>query len=84
MRDIQERLTFYLGGLLGPNKVSAALYALVPHDEAVLEGAQPVDEVPGAVMLQQPLPVLSHLTTDAAAVVPSSTFIEMQMRAEQD
>ena len=76
-RDIQERFKFYLGGLFGPNEVSAALNALVPYDEAVLEGAQPVDEVPGAVVLQQPLPVLSHLTTDAAAVVPSSTFIEI-------
>ena len=75
--DVQERLNFYLGGLFGPNKVSAALYALVSHDEAVLEGAQPVDEVPRAVVLQQSLPVLSHLTTDAAAVVPSSTFIEI-------
>ena len=77
--DIPKKLTFYLGGLLGPNKVSAALHALVSHNEAVLEGAQPVDEVPGAVVLQQPLPVLGHLTTDAAAVVPSSTFNEIEI-----
>ena len=74
--EVQE---FYLGGLLGPNKVSAALDALVPHDEAVLQGAQLVDEVPRAVVLQQPLPVLSHLTTDAAAVVPSST-LKLELR----
>ena len=77
-------MNFYLGGLLGPNKVSAALYTLVPHNEAVLQGAQLVDEVPCAVVLQQSLPVLSHLTTDAAAVVPSSTFIEIEIKQKQD
>ena len=63
----------HLGGFFGPNKVSPAFNALVPHDEAVLQGAQPVNEVPGAVVLQQPLPVLSDLTTNAAAIVPPST-----------
>ena len=70
----------YLAGLLGTSEVLLADDAPVLLHEGELHQTEPVDVVSGAIMLQKPLPVLSHLTADAAAVVPTSTFIEIEIR----
>ena len=67
VEDVEDLLMLqpdvdHLARLLGSDKVLLADDAPVLLHEGELHQAQPVDVVPGAVVLQQPLPVLSDHT----------------------
>ena len=73
IKNIIDLLVFqtnvdHLGGFFCSHEVLATESALVLNDVTELEVAESVNVVSGAVVLQQSLPVLRHLTTQLACV----------------
>ena len=74
VQDVEDLLMLkpdvdHLAGLLGANKILLADDAPVLLHKGELHQTQPVDVMPGAVMLQEPLSVLGDLTNEKESIM---------------